>query len=80
MAVVHLPHDLAADAGGVSALQVDVPRVRELLEVLVARFPALAGRVERMAVAIDGEIYQDAEYRRLAPSSEVHLVPPVAGG
>jgi hypothetical protein len=54
--------------------------VHELLEALVSRFPALAPAVERMAVAVDGEIYQDAEYVPLQPDSEVYLVPRTVGG
>ena len=33
-----------------------------------------------MAVAIDGEIHQHADYLTLSPHSEVHLVPRISGG
>ena len=33
-----------------------------------------------MAVAIDGVIYQDAYGAKLAPDSEIVLIPKIAGG
>ena len=33
-----------------------------------------------MAVAVDGEIHQHADYLALSPHSEVHLVPRISGG
>jgi molybdopterin converting factor small subunit len=69
--------------GGVESVDVDAasaPRVQELLEVLAVRFPGLAGPLEEMAVAIDGEIYQSPGYQPLGPDSEVHLIPRIAGG
>jgi hypothetical protein len=33
-----------------------------------------------MAVAIDGEIYQDAYSARLEPDSEIVLIPKIGGG
>jgi molybdopterin converting factor small subunit len=80
MATVFLTSGLTALAGGVDAVVIDAPRVAELLRELVARHPALGGRLEEMAVAVDGEIYNDADYVALGPDSEVHLVPRIAGG
>ena len=36
--------------------------------------------LEGMAVAIDGEIFQDAYAEKLAPDSEVFLIPKIGGG
>ncbi len=33
-----------------------------------------------MAIAIDGEIYQDAYFIPLRPESEICLIPKIAGG
>ena len=33
-----------------------------------------------MAVAIDGEIYQDAYSVELKPDSEIYLIPKIGGG
>ncbi len=35
---------------------------------------------ERSAVAIDGEIFQDALFATIGPDSEVHVIPKIAGG
>jgi len=32
------------------------------------------------AVAIDGQIYQDALFQPIAPDSDVHILPQIAGG
>jgi hypothetical protein len=33
-----------------------------------------------MAVAIDGEIFQDAYLAQLEPESEIYLIPKIGGG
>jgi hypothetical protein len=80
MATIHFSTDLAAHTGGVEAVAIVAPRVQELLEAVVSRFPGLAPIVCEMAVAVDGEIYQDADYVPLKPDSDVHLVPRTVGG
>jgi molybdopterin synthase sulfur carrier subunit len=51
--------------------------VRELDEM----FPGLGHQVEEgMAIAIDGEIYQDAYGASFGPDSEIVLFPKIAGG
>ncbi len=80
MAIVFLSRALAEHAGGVDRLEIDAPRVQELLIVLADRYPGLRDTLPQMAVAIDGEIYNDADYQPLRDGSEVHLVPRIAGG
>jgi molybdopterin converting factor small subunit len=80
MATVYLPSGLTQYTGGLETLVTDAPRVRELLLELVARFPGIGGALDQMAVAIDGEIHNDADYFPLRADSEVHLVPRIAGG
>jgi hypothetical protein len=49
---------------------------RRLILELERRFPDLGHQIdEGMAVAIDGEIYQDAYLARLNPDSEIYLIP-----
>jgi hypothetical protein len=44
------------------------------------RFPGLGRRIdESIAVAIDGEIYQDAYLATLNPNS-IYLIPKIGGG
>jgi hypothetical protein len=80
MAVVHFSGDLVQYTGGVETLTLDVPRVLELRLALEARFPGVGGRLERLAIAIDGDIYNNADYEALRPGSNVYFVAPIAGG
>jgi hypothetical protein len=80
MATVHLPSSLSAYTDGLDEVAIEAGRVRELMLALAARFPGLAERLDGMAVAIDGQIYNDADYQPLRPDSQVHLVPRIAGG
>ena len=67
--------------GGVAELEVAATTFRRLVLELEARFPGLGKQVEEgMAVAIDGEIFQDAWFAPIGPDSEVHLVPAIRGG
>jgi molybdopterin converting factor small subunit len=81
MAHVVLPSDFAELTGGLTAFDVEADTVRRLIAQLDARFPGLGAAVDgRMAVAIDGEIHQDAWTSPLAPDSEVYLIPRIGGG
>ena len=45
------------------------------------RYPGLRRQIEEsMAVAIDGEISQDAYLAPLNPESEISLIPKIGGG
>ena len=55
--------------------------MRQLLRALSERYPELAPHLESgYAIAIDGEIFQDAWFAPIRPDSEVHLVPAIRGG
>jgi molybdopterin synthase sulfur carrier subunit len=67
--------------GGLDAFDVEARTVRSLIRELDARFPGLGEFVEEdMAIAIDGEIFQDALAAPLSESSEVVLIPKISGG
>ncbi len=67
--------------GGRSELEVAATTFRRLVLELEQRFPGLGRQVEEgMAVAIDGEIYQDAYAAELKPESEIYLIPKIGGG
>jgi sulfur-carrier protein len=67
--------------GGLDAFDVDARTVRALIRELDARYPGLGELVEtNMAIAIDGEIFQDALSAELRDSSEVVLIPKISGG
>jgi molybdopterin converting factor small subunit len=67
--------------GGQSEFEVEADTVRRMIAELDRRFPGLGQQIdESMAVAINGEIYQDAYMARLEPDSEVVLIPKIGGG
>jgi molybdopterin synthase sulfur carrier subunit len=67
--------------GGQSEFEVEANTVRRLIAELERRFPGLGHQIdEGMAVAIDGEIFQDAYQAQLNPDSEVVLIPTIGGG
>ena len=81
MARVLLVGNFAQLTGGESELEVEAGNVRKLLDELGRRFLALAPHLEEgIAVAIDGEIYQDAWFAKIEPDSEVHIMPAIGGG
>ncbi|MEJ0020596.1 MAG: MoaD/ThiS family protein [Acetobacteraceae bacterium] len=67
--------------GGLAEFEVAATTFRRLVLELEQRFPGLGQQVEEgMAVAIDGEIYQDAYAAVLRPDSEIVLIPKIGGG
>ena len=81
MARVVLSGTLKDLAGGTAELNVDARDVRQLLRELAQKFPELAPHLdEGYAIAIDGEIFQDAWFAPIGPDSEVHLVHAIRGG
>ena len=81
MAHVTLIGNLRQFTGGVVELDVDAGSVRSLFARLGDMYPALAPHLAQgLAVAIDGQIYQDALFQEIGPDSEVHILPQIAGG
>ncbi len=81
MAQVVLTGILKQFTGGETELELEASDVRPLIRLLGERYPKLRPHLEEgLAVAIDGQIYQDAWFEPIAPDSEVHLLPRIAGG
>ena len=81
MAKIVLPGSLAAYTGGETEIALEVANVRQLFAALAKRYPKLPENPEvDWAVAIDGEIYQDALLQPIAADSEVCLIPRIEGG
>jgi sulfur-carrier protein len=81
MARVVLVGNLAQLTGGVAEFDLTATSVKHLFQVLGERHPALARHLEEgVAVAIDGQIYQDALLEPIEPDSEVFIIPQIAGG
>lgn len=67
--------------GGILAFDVGAPSLRILLRELDERFPGLGRDIEEnMAIAIDGEIFQDALDAPIREDSEIVLIPRISGG
>ncbi len=81
MAQVVLIGNLRQYTGGVTEVAIDAANVRQLFRKLGEKFPELAPHLEEgLAVAIDGQIYQDALLEPIGAESEVHVLPQIAGG
>jgi sulfur-carrier protein len=83
MPVVVLSAGSAASSltGGQTEFAVEATTFRRLVLELERRFPGLGRQVEdSMAIAIDGEIFQDAYAAELKPGSEIVLIPRIGGG
>jgi molybdopterin converting factor small subunit len=81
---VVIPSGLRMFAGGAERVALtarDVRDVRGVVKELDARYPGFADRLGlRFAVAIDGEIVQDPWLEPVPAGSELHFLPPLAGG
>jgi molybdopterin converting factor small subunit len=81
MARVVLVGNLARLTGGVAELQLSATSIKQLFQQLAERYPDITPHLnEGIAVAVDGQIYQDDLFQPIAPDSEVFLLPQIAGG
>jgi molybdopterin converting factor small subunit len=81
MARVVLIGNLAQVTGGVAEFDLSATSVKQLFDQLTALYPDFRPHLEDgIAVAIDGQIYQDALFQPIAANSEVFVLPAIAGG
>jgi sulfur-carrier protein len=67
--------------GGQTEFDIEANTVRRMITELDRRYPGLGHQIdEGMAIAIDGEIFQDAYLEELKPNSEIVLIPKIGGG
>jgi molybdopterin converting factor small subunit len=70
-----------AFTGDKTEFEIPGDTVRKIIAELDQLYPGFGAHIERrMAIAIDGEIHQDALFERLRPDSEVYLIPRIGGG
>ncbi|MEE9209679.1 MAG: MoaD/ThiS family protein [Kiloniellales bacterium] len=81
MVRVVLSGNLRHLTGGESEFEVEAGNIGQLFRVLARRYPDLEPHLEEgVAVAIDGQIFQEALFEPIPPDAEVHLMPQIAGG
>ena len=81
MARVVLIGNLAQLTGGIAEFDLPATSVKQLFRQLADLHPALGPHLEEgVAVAIDGQIYQDALLERIEADSEVFVLPQISGG
>jgi molybdopterin converting factor small subunit len=81
MARVVLIGNLAQLTGGVAEFDLSATSVKQLFAQLSEMHPAIKPHLdEGVAVAIDGQIVQEALFEPIAPGSEVYILPAIAGG
>ncbi len=67
--------------GGAGQLEIEAATIRQLFRELEKRYPAIGPHLgEGIAVAINGEIFQDGWLEPIPPDAEVHIIPMVVGG
>jgi molybdopterin converting factor small subunit len=70
-----------AFTGDVTEFEVEGDTVRRVIAALDRLYPGFGEHIERrMAIAIDGEIHQDALFEPLGSKSEIYLIPKIGGG
>ncbi|MBV26563.1 MAG: hypothetical protein CMQ13_00705 [Gammaproteobacteria bacterium] len=80
MVRVVLSNPMLAVTGSAKELDVTATNFRQLTLRLIDQWPALAELIDSSAVAIDGQIYQDAFAEPLQEQSEVFFMPRIEGG
>ena len=81
MARVVLVGNLTQLTGGVAEFTLPATSVRQLFRQLGDLHPEIAPHLEEgVAVAIDGQIYQETLLEPIGPDSEVFILPQIAGG
>ncbi len=80
MAAVTFPDTLLDIANGQREVEVTAANYRELLIALEEQFPGIGDALSEMAVAIDGQIYQDAFLEPLQANSDIFFMQRIEGG
>ena len=79
---VSLSGVLRAAAGGAENIEIEATTIRDLMDRLLDRYPAMQEHVADggIAVSIDGQIYRDTLGQPIPEGAEVFLLPRLAGG
>ncbi len=78
---VRLGATLRSKAGGKTSFEVEAGTIMQVLRQLGERYPELKPVLDKgVAVAIDGQLYRNAQLQQVPEGAEVYLMPRVAGG
>jgi molybdopterin synthase sulfur carrier subunit len=82
MAQVTLTAALARFTNGETEFELNgITTIKQLFRTLSERYPEMKPHLEDgIAVAIDGQLFQDSLLEPIEPNSEVHLLPQIGGG
>ena len=82
MVQVTLTAALSRFTNGETELELNnVTTIKQLFRSLSERYPEMKPHLEDgIAVAIDGQLFQDSLLEPIEPNSEVHLLPQIGGG
>jgi len=81
MVKVRLWGSLASAIGDQTEVEIEAGTLRELLDGLAERYPALRPQLDRgVSVAIDGIMYNDSWFTPIKEDSEVVLLARLEGG
>lgn len=80
MAKVVFPDHLLALTGGTKEVAVEARNFRGIVREVDRKWPGIEAVLLKTAVAIDGQIYQDAWLEPVRPDSEVFFMQRIEGG
>ena len=80
LAKVVFPDHLLSHTDGERELEVACDSFRSLVQILDKKWPGIEEVLNKTAVAIDGQIYQDAWFEKIGPQSEVFFMQRIEGG
>lgn len=81
MVQVKIWGSLAAATEDQTMVEIEASTLRELLDGLAERYPAIRPQLKRgVSVAIDGRVYNDSWFTPIKPDSEVVLLARLRGG
>jgi hypothetical protein len=80
LATIHFGQEQRRFTGGATEIELDAANVQQLIGKLDAKFPGIGPLLESSAVAINGEIVNDAAYEPVPAGAEIYFVVKAAGG
>ena len=80
MAKIVFPDHLQQHTDGTREVELAVENFRQLVKKLDETWPGIEEILMKTAVAIDGQIYQDAWLEPIQPNSEVFFMQRIEGG